>query len=104
MTDQESVNSIDKIPETFWAYLAGLVDGEGCVQLKKRFRKIDRKRGYTIARQFTIANMHYRTLEWIRQTCNYGIISSHGKSGKYPSFSISLARARHRYVDSDHFH
>jgi hypothetical protein len=28
-------NSIDDIPETFWAYLAGLVDGEGCVQLKK---------------------------------------------------------------------
>jgi hypothetical protein len=81
-------NLIDDIPETFWAYLAGLIDGEGCVQLKKRFRKIDKKRGYTIARQFTISNMHFRTIEWIRQTCQFGIINSHGRSGKYPYHSL----------------
>lgn len=50
-------------PDTFWAYLAGYVDGEGSISICQN------------GPRFTIANTHLATLEWIRDSMGFGTIS-----------------------------
>jgi len=69
-----STNSFDEIPETFWAYFAGIFDGEGSIGLAKRERKYGLKTRITNHRQFNLANMHRPTVEFIRSTCQMGRI------------------------------
>jgi hypothetical protein len=69
-----STTSLDKLPETFWAYFAGIFDGEGSIGLAKRERKYKSRVVITNHRQFNLANMHRPTVEYIRNTCQMGRI------------------------------
>ena len=56
------MNDLSK-PETTWAYLAGMVDGEGCMSIFRHYknRKVS-KRGYEVEPRLMIANMNKETL------------------------------------------
>ena len=82
------INSSEKIPETFWAYFAGLFDAEGCIEIKKRHRENVSKKGFTYQRQVTLSDMHFQTLEWIRQTLQMGHIQDHNYKNKPTAYSI----------------
>jgi len=51
---------LPELPETFWAYLAGLVDGEGSMSV------------YANGPRLSISNTHLPTLEWVRDSLSYG--------------------------------
>lgn len=55
--------------QTFYAYLAGLIDGDGCIHLKKT-RKYKGKQYYAL--RVSIANASKKTLKDIRNLVNLG--------------------------------
>lgn len=52
-----------ELPETFWAYLAGLLDGDGCFGI------------YNMGPRIGISNTHRETLDWVLKTLGIGRIS-----------------------------
>jgi len=52
------------IPETEWAYLAGIIDGEGCIYIHK-WRDKGKYFGYTLV--LHISNTDYSLIRWIRE-------------------------------------
>jgi hypothetical protein len=90
-----STNSLDKIPQTFWAYFAGIFDGEGSIGLAKRERKYRSRTVTTNHRQFNLANMHRPTVEFIRSTCQMGRI----QETKIKTSEIKLEESQiHNYL------
>lgn len=61
--------SVDDLPETFWAYLAGIIDGEGTISV------------YSIGAQLTIANTHLPLLVTIQEKLGCGSIQTLGMRG-----------------------
>lgn len=70
------------LPETFFAWLAGMIDGEGCVGLYKS------KRG-TITCRLSIANTNLPSLICIADSIGSGYISAKNKDD--PSEKVSYA-------------
>jgi hypothetical protein len=72
------------------AYLAGIIDGEGCIGIGKR----GRNRKYIIA-TLQVSNTDYRLLEWLQHYYGGGIYSyNHDNTilrGRKPTYIWSLA-------------
>jgi hypothetical protein len=70
------------IPETTWAYLAGMVDGEGCIMLFRHYKnpKLLKKwkgsnRGYELEPRVNINSMNKHNIEFIKNSiCGLGNI------------------------------
>jgi len=77
-------------PELFWAYLAGLFDGEGHVGLYKRRRK-DVKRGYTWAFVSSIINNDKALIDSLHQDLGTGYIMTETRPNVNHSDSYKLA-------------
>jgi len=67
--------------ETFKAYLAGFIDGEGCIKIssiKGFLKKTNKyKKYYTV--RLTIINTDKELLDYIKNEVGYGCMYSHGK-------------------------
>lgn len=66
------------ITETDWAYLAGMIDGEGCLALFRHFQKkvtVTSSRGYELEPRMSIANMNQKNMEDIKQFLQLGNIT-----------------------------
>lgn len=62
------------------AYIAGFIDGEGCITLSKRMPS--KGVNYSYRPEIVIANNHRETLEWIRERVG-GAIHGPTKKGGY---------------------
>lgn len=67
------------IPETLKAYIAGLVDGEGCLNMYK-LRSKSCKQGWTFAGRMAISNCDLEALMEVQQETGLGNIQKKTKS------------------------
>lgn len=67
------MRSFDSIEETFWAWLAGLIDGEGYINLHKT-KNPRCKTGYAWKSLVVITNNHKPVLEFIQQKIETGAL------------------------------
>jgi hypothetical protein len=70
---------MNMIEESFWAYLAGLVDGEGHLKIFRHYSKNPKVscRGYELEPHITITSMSKPLLEKVQQTIGIGNINTH---------------------------
>lgn len=65
------------ILETDWAYIAGMIDGEGHLTIFRHYKKQGIRissRGYDLEPRLHIANMNLKNLEYIKNKINLGHI------------------------------
>lgn len=67
-------------PETFWAYLAAFIDGEGSITMCQNGPRL------------IITNSHLETLEWIRDSLEMGYLAQlkGGYGQTKPCYSLSF--------------
>jgi hypothetical protein len=85
--------SIKIVPETTWAYIAGMVDGEGHLAILRHFKKDNigvSRRGYEIETVLTIGNMDRSNLEWIQQAIGLGTICLHKNKKRNTSYGEGI--------------
>jgi hypothetical protein len=64
-------------PDTFWAYLAAFVDGEGSIAMCQNGPRM------------IISNTHRPTLEWFQQSLDCGYLAQNGKGTK-PCYNLNF--------------
>ena len=64
-----------------WAYIAGIVDGEGCIGLSPRTKT--QSRYYVYLR---IASTNLKILKWLKRKCGVGSIQVANSEHKRPGF------------------
>lgn len=69
---------IQELPETFWAYLAAFIDGEGSVTMCQNGPRL------------VLSNTHKKTLEWIKESLGYGYLQVNGKANPNPCYNLSF--------------
>lgn len=57
-------------PETFWAYLAAFIDGEGSIAMCQNGPRL------------IISNTHLQSMEWIKESLGCGYLTPNGKGVK----------------------
>ena len=81
------------IKDTFWAWLAGFIDGEGYIVLHKS-KNPRYKTGIHWLPRIVIANNSKSTLEFIMQTVGKGTIYSMNKSRSHWQLHFTSAQLR----------
>jgi hypothetical protein len=76
------------IPETVWAYLAGFVDGEGCINISQRKRKINGTDRLSGESQFNISNMNLQNLLDLQYLLKLGKIQEQHEVGKVLTYYL----------------
>lgn len=61
------LQDLTKIPESNLAYLAGIIDGEGCIRIAKRVKRSEEKWGY-YELSLVVTNTDARLIKWIEST------------------------------------
>lgn len=64
-------------PDTFWAYLAAFIDGEGSIAMCQNGPRM------------IISNTHLPTMEWIKNQLGCGYLSPNGKGPK-PCYNLNF--------------
>ena len=72
-TEAKELNEINMLRDVDKAYIAGLVDGEGCITLRREVRK-ENHRGWRINPHVGIYNTNREVLEWAQQTLACGCL------------------------------
>jgi hypothetical protein len=87
----ERLKDIDTIApqEEDWAYLAGLIDAEGCFRIKKW--KPANKPNYVYAIALEIGNTKYPMFEFLMEKFGGNIVYISPKNGKKPSATWSIS-------------
>ena len=67
--------------ELDYAYIAGIIDGEGCIDLFKR-KSAKYVAGYQLAPRITVTNTDICLLEYIKDFTNLGTISTYERPNK----------------------
>ena len=65
---------INKLTETESAYIAGFIDGEGCIGLSDRGKEARKERDLVYIMKISISNTNRDVLEWIRLRIGHGSI------------------------------
>lgn len=73
---------MSSLSETFFAYLAGLIDGDGCFQFVKH-KNLRNKRGYTWDTLLSIGQGNREFLESLRREIGFGMINECGRRRTY---------------------
>lgn len=78
------------------AYLAGLIDGEGCLTLTVRLRTAKGQKTGQPTIYISITNTHEGVLKWVEETTGIGGIYQHNKGGQWgknsrPSFRWQMS-------------
>lgn len=58
---------LPELPDTFWAYLAAFIDGEGSIAMCQNGPRL------------VISNTHLPTMEWIKESLGCGYLTPNGK-------------------------
>ncbi len=64
------------IPQTVWAYVAGIIDGEGTIRFRKTTTTRAGEKLPTFHGKLTVANTYRPLIEWFKNTFGGGITSS----------------------------
>jgi hypothetical protein len=91
-----NTNNIQNISNTAWAYLAGMIDGEGYIAVTRHYKDKQKnisRRGYEIETKLTIASMNNTTLIKIRDLTGLGqivkmMIQRKDEPKPYPNYFI----------------
>lgn len=69
---------LPELEQTFWAYLAAFIDGEGSVTMCQNGPRL------------VVSNTHLPTLEWIKDSLGCGYIQANGKSKTKQCYNLSF--------------
>lgn len=80
----------DAVPETFWCWFAGFVDGEGSICWSRD------KRYDLVVPRLTISNTHFSTMRYIVATLGLGAFSTHAGNKRHKDqIMFSVNRPAH---------
>lgn len=74
---------LEKVPTESWIYLAGLIDGEGCIYARWTVKSTATGCPETPAGFVTLANTYYPVIRWVRETFGGGIRLHSRKKDKW---------------------
>ena len=104
--DYVLVNKLLELKETDWAYLAGMIDGEGYMGITRHYKDKSKsgtsKRGYEIETRLCISSMNERELTTIGNLLALGHVSTvvhiRKNSGPNPGYELRFCPNHQRII------
>lgn len=89
-----------KLTKTELAYIAGIIDGEGCIQiLRRRAKKGQSKTGYEFGLKITISNSHKELIELLHEKLGgYIFIAQPKCPNRQPSYQLCISSKGVRWL------
>lgn len=93
MTERRSYVTIPLLTETDKAWLAGLIDGEGSINISVAYNKHHKFSKNHYALNLEISLTHLPTLEKVKTLCGVGSLTEHKDKRKHRPYWLWMARS-----------